>query len=663
MAFDFNFDEVKKQLLDFMTSQNIMPYEDSFSAFRLDGEIHRFRTREDKQGEKSGAYCIHSDGWPAGFVQDWRKGIKELFKFNISGLPDEQQKYFNSEEYSKKCEEQHRKSEQKRAKKRAEQSERARIFFDTLEQAADNHPYLLRKGVKPYGIACNSANNNLAVPLRDINGRLLSIQWITPEGQKLFYTGAEMKGAFFSINIDTLKTDPAQTILLGEGYATMAKVHELTGYPVIAAMSCHRLRETAEIIHQAFPRARIIIAADNDWETAKKTGRNPGLVCAEDTIKEKFNVTPAIGFFYPDFSPREHGSDWDDFAAIHGDIHTAAVLRDEIAIQLLPSKIKRMVAKDELQTVNAQLLRDKQFDPIKWVVPGIIPSGLSIFGGGPKTGKSIFVLDVAVAIAIGGYVFGKIKVEQGDALYLALEDNERRLQERIDFINLDDTDDLFRLTLVTRIPRQHEGGIDYITWWLDEHPDARVVIIDTLQMFRRQLSGRGNVYAEDYEVISELRVIAAAYNVGIIVLHHLKKTSSREAQENALSGDWINSFSGSIGLSGSADALFMLKRDRMAKAGQLFRTGRDVEECTFELVLEGLRWDFKGEAEDILLPTWKKQILDFLSEHSTVSPMDLANGYGINIKTAQTNIRRLEREGIIRKVGYGTYGKNTDNSK
>ena len=159
---------------------------------------------------------------------------------------------------------------------------------------------------------------------------------------------------------------------------------------------------------------------------------------------------------------------------------------------------------------------------------------------------------------------------------LALEYNERRLQERIEGSNnIDEHDNLSRLTLVYSVPRQHEGGIEFLDWWLSEHPEARLVIIDTLQKFRKQLSSKANVYAEDYDVISEIKRVADKYDVAFLIIHHLKKVKPKDE----MTMDWIDTFSGSAGISGSADALFMLKRARQSVNGKLFRTGRDVEEA------------------------------------------------------------------------------------
>ena len=119
--------------------------------------------------------------------------------------------------------------------------------------------------------------------------------------------------------------------------------------------------------------------------------------------------------------------------------------------------------------------------------------------------------------------------------------------------------------------------------------------------------------------------------------------------------DWIDTFSGSAGIVGSADALFMLKRARSSVNGKLYRTGRDVEEKEFSLTLDGFGWCLDENAENFMLPTWKKQILDFLKLSPTVAPMQLSQEYNLSVNTAQKNLARLAKEGIIIKSGYGRY--------
>ena len=105
------------------------------------------------------------------------------------------------------------------------------------------------------------------------------------------------------------------------------------------------------------------------------------------------------------------------------------MLKDKIDLALSSEHIKKIA--EQVEGINAQALRKAKLPAIKWAVEGFLPSGLTILGGGPKTGKSILALHLGIGVAIGGCVLGKIEVEQGDVLYLALEDNQRRLQERL----------------------------------------------------------------------------------------------------------------------------------------------------------------------------------------------------------------------------------------
>lgn len=204
MLLSFDDANIRRQVLDFLASLDIQSHDER--DIILDGELHRFRVHDNKATYKSGAICIQTDGWPAGFVQDWHKNIKEFWKYDISGLDidNEQHKYFNSKEFRKKCEEEHRKAEEARKAKRLERSGFACRLWEKLLPAPENHPYLQRKHINCYGLRSSPTwhdgqidilNDCLAVPLHLIDGTLMSIQWIPeePEKNKLFYQGAELK--------------------------------------------------------------------------------------------------------------------------------------------------------------------------------------------------------------------------------------------------------------------------------------------------------------------------------------------------------------------------------------------------------------------------------------------------------------------------------------
>ena len=630
--------EIETQFMAFLRNNDIEPA-DNIQLIR-DGQIHRYRLNGDKRSNKSGAYCIYNDGLPAGWAEDWHIGKSINWCYDTSGLPKEQRDYYESPEQKKKIEAAKEKRKQEALQRQAEVSDKARIRIETLPDAPENHKYLQAKQVYPYNLKLDG--QNLAVPLRDINGNIKSLQWIYPNSDKKLYPGSMPKGLFWSIGLDLLTTHPDWPILFGEGYATMAKVYELTGYPCVAGISCYYLAEAAKALKGKYTEQKIIVMADNDKETELKRGFNPGIKHAQELIKAGL----AYDMIAPYFTNPEDGSDWDDFAILHGDNKTADILAERIRYAIAPTEIKLVLSKTT--RINAQDLRAKVFPPVKWAVPGFLPEGLSILAGGPKVGKSILALHLSVGVAIGGCVLGKIDVQKGDVLYLALEDTQRRIQERINGGELADENsiDLSCLEIITEIPRQNLGGTLYIEYWLSTHKNARLVIIDTLQMFRKLLTGKGSMYSEDYETISAIKKIADVYGVAILIIHHLKK---------GMEGDWLSEISGSQGIAGAADTIFSLKRERNSTLGTLHRTGRDVEEKDFIMKLDGYGWVLQDDAEAFTIPEWKRQVLDFLKDNPSVTPMQLSTAYGLDAKTAQKHLYRLVKEGTIRKEGYGTY--------
>ena len=544
MQTSFNIDEVRQQVLDFMKSLEIEPYDETDLVF--DGELHRYRVHDDKSCEKSGAYCIHSDGWPAGFVQDWRRGIKENWRYDISGLDDEQRRYFNSEEYRAKCEEQERRAEMLRQKKRQERSKFARQLWEKLDPAPEDHPYLKRKNVKSYGLRFNSSwhdetiyslKNCLAVPLKNVEGQVMSIQWIpaASEQHKLFYQGAELKGAFFSIGLETLKTDPAQTVLLGEGYATMAKVHELTDKPVAAAMSCHRLQEIAELIRDTYPESLILIAADNDHETEQKRGINPGVFYAEGVVKKKL----AAGMIVPDFESGENGTDWDDYALLHGDKETTRVILEKMSEALTAGRrAQYQTLAEELGLLKSEPF-EKFIEPPKgetWAIDEWIPAkGMVMMFAPSGSGKSFAAIDIAFAIACEDIKLwkGQLIPKHGHVVYFAGE-GERGMKKRCaalcNELKIDPA--RVKLHIISKTvsiddPNPKAGILRAIANIGRLTIDPVLVIFDTTN---RYMCGDENKTVDATLYVNSCQRIEEEFDCAVLTVHHTGKSTQDQAR-------------------------------------------------------------------------------------------------------------------------------------
>lgn len=158
------------------------------------------------------------------------------------------------------------------------------------------------------------------------------------------------------------------------------------------------------------------------------------------------------------------------------------------------------------RAIDAADLLALDLPPLRWIVPDLIPEGTSIVAAPPKVGKSCLVYQIAVETAIGGDLFGR-RVTPGSALYLALEDGQRRGQDRLRAALAGRTLPRGRLD-VQWSARKIGGGLeDDITEWLDRHPDASFVAVDTLGKVRQPSTGKRGPYELDVEDLGRLQAL------------------------------------------------------------------------------------------------------------------------------------------------------------
>ncbi len=205
---------------------------------------------------------------------------------------------------------------------------------------------------------------------------------------------------------------------------------------------------------------------------------------------------------------------------------------------------------DEIIDVNE--LMKMEFSPVKWVVPDIIPEGLTLMSGREKLGKSTLLLGLCAAAATGGIALSAIRVEKGEVLGLFLEDNPRRLQKRIRRITLGSIVDLSSFHLQTRWPRVDQGGLEKLDRYLSENPNTRLVIIDTLKMWRSSKGSNKGIYDQDYESLAPLRELSDKHGTAVLVTHHNNKAENPENPFDAVSG--------STGLLGATNTNIVLQR-------------------------------------------------------------------------------------------------------
>jgi hypothetical protein len=309
--------------------------------------------------------------------------------------------------------------------------------------------------------------------------------------------------------------------------------------------------------------------------------------------------------------------------------------------------------------VTAAELSHKTFPELVEHVPQIILEGFGILAGPPKLGKSWFILVIALAVAAGGYVFGKIKVDQRPVLLLALEDSERRLQSRITALYGSDIPPHL-LHIITRI--QPGLLIPTITAWLQHHQNG-LVLLDTLGRARQQRTRGDDPYLADYQAGVALKNVVDAFPGSALVgVHHTRKASS---------DDFVDDLSGTLGLAGSADYVLVLRRPRQSAEATLQVTGRDAPEGEYAFTVTGGRWDLAGNAlteaaaaaEDRRnakrLGDRAQDVLSLVNQRArdgeTTRAADVADKLGIDPHQARTYLSRLADAERIAKAGRGVY--------
>jgi putative DNA primase/helicase len=257
-----------------------------------DGQIHRFHIDGHKPGSQNGAYLLHLDGArPAGYFEDFKTGLKTTWKADgpVKPLTPEERQQSAADRLER---------QQQQLRRYEKTAEHARYLLNSAKPViGKNHLYLLGKNVNSYGLYSLKAwskriktgdqwssvvvKDPLLVPLTDLSGKIWNIQAIFPQTDeqlgrdKDFLGGGRLGGLFHAIG------QPTHELIICEGYATGASLHEATGLMVLCAMSAGNLEPVARDVRKTEPGRKIFIAADND----EKTPGNPGVTAAKKAAR------------------------------------------------------------------------------------------------------------------------------------------------------------------------------------------------------------------------------------------------------------------------------------------------------------------------------------------------------------------------------------------
>lgn len=235
-----------------------------------------------------------------------------------------------------------------------------------------------------------------------------------------------------------------------------------------------------------------------------------------------------------------------------------------------------------LKTTTGGALMKKHFEPLRFIIPDLLPAGVTLLAGEPKSCKSFLALSISLAVSTGGIALGHYKMERAGVLHISLEDSERRLQSRAEMMLPDGVELGDNIHFIDEpIPGNLDERIKLLDEFLDAHADVKLVVIDTLPIFKMNdhepYSKDDGGYKAALQAIRPLVEFAKRRDVAMLLITHKNKSDNEDRS-------LVNQVHGSIGLAGTADTIWGLVK-RKDGTGTLTVTGRDVESRDVKLRL------------------------------------------------------------------------------
>jgi putative DNA primase/helicase len=482
--------------IDLVFDKLLLDIEENIEAFpgkiTADGTIHRFDV--DAVGDKKGWYVAHfTEEMSYAFYGDWSEGQTyrwHSFKDTVI-TPAQSQKLKSAMLEAEKIRDEARALEQSEAAKKCKE------LWNAVADAADDHPYLKKKGVKPYGVRVHLPHNDLIVPVFS-RGDISSLQSIDVSGKKRFCTNGKMSGGYHLIG------SIGPLALMCEGYATGASLHEATGYPTIVAFNAGNLPKVAKELKKEYPNADFIICADND----KWTSGNPGRTKAKEAAKVCSGIVAYPKFKQPEIDKHGTPTDWNDYHQFYG---LNAVRK---SLQHKTNKVKR----------NRNLFSDitdltKNISAPDFLIDELIESDtIGAFIGASSVGKSFVAISMAASVATGTMFAGK-DAQQGAVLYLAGEGMNgitRRFSGWEKHTGIKLPQDSIHVSHKT-ISMDDKGVATLLAAAEGMDQDIKLVVVDTLA---RHMTGEENSNRDMSAFIAAADKIREEHGCAALIIHH-----------------------------------------------------------------------------------------------------------------------------------------------
>ena len=284
---------------------------------------------------------------------------------------------------------------------------------------------------------------------------------------------------------------------------------------------------------------------------------------------------------------------------------------------------------------TAQELSNRTFAPIKWLIPKLLPiPNLGLVAGAPKSGKSWLTLAWARDIASQGHT----------VVYIANEDNERRLKERYAKISDFASPNLIFISGLSSekpLPKG-DAALGFLRAIKAKYPELKCIIIDTIQAIREpnQKDQYGQVEAE----FNKLRRLAHELEIAIVAVHHTKKKTDFDIEP-------LDTILGSQAIAATVETIFVLQRVVGSQDIDLFITGKDVvQQDDYRLCWTDAGFSDPQDRTYASLGPIQQQIVKFVKSHPSCTQTAIVEGLGKSKQQVNEVVNKLIEKGIFKLV-------------
>jgi len=449
------------------------------------------------------------------------------------------------------------------------------------------------------------------------------------------YIGLSGQTAKRLFNLNDLKNlDESAEVLLCEGeFDTMRTAQQ--GLKVVGVPGVNNFPNNGKELLEKFD---IYICLDND-EPGKKGMQEITNIIGKDIkgvyLKDHKDLTE---YFSSNLPTGQTGGNND---LLHN---------ENVEVKTIKAEKKR---KSKLKLITAREIQKLDIPEIHWVIKDVLPEGLVILAGAPKIGKSWMALGFALSVTGGNKALGYFDTSKSTVVYIALEDNLRRIKSRIGNIlsiepNYKAPDNLIYLEESCNFPKLNENGIEELQKLVDDNSDIKLIIIDTLGRAKADKKRKdNNIYQADYDLGSKLQEFTMRNRICVLVIHHTKKGS----EENV-----FDEISGTTGLTGAMDSMMVLKKKN--NGHKLYLTGRDVKEEEYSVVFDDkiFCWNVTERKSEITLTAEREEILELIKNYDRPMKLsEITELIGKEKSNVSKMLKKLVRDGLLISPKYGFY--------